>query len=137
METRMIVSIIERRRARRLAVPSEHRIVSARVRLGNDVLVINLSAGGALVESGRRLLPGALVDLHLQSIGRAAEIVRAEILRCSVAHLDEDAMRYRGALAFERRLWWLTRDSGTGYGLLRPEPDPAAAGQRLPTVARR
>jgi len=133
----MIVSIIERRRARRLVGPSEHGVVIARVRPGNDVLVINLSAGGALVESGRRLLPGARVDLHLQSIGRAAEIIRAEIRRCIVARVDEDAIRYRGALAFERRLWWLLRDNATGYGLLGSEPDRAAAGHSLPIAAKR
>src|SRR4051794_31487554 len=111
----MMHTSVDRRLTRRLMSRNEHGVVAARVRPGYDVTVINLSAGGALIESHRRLLPGAGVDLHLQSIGRAAEIVRGEILRCTVVRLRESVITYRGAIAFERRLWWFPREGAAGY----------------------
>jgi hypothetical protein len=136
IEGLMINTFIDRRRSRRLISPNEHGVVSARVRPGYDVTVIDLSADGALIESRRRLLPGACVDLHLQSIGRAAEIVRGEILRCAVAGLRENAISYRGAISFERRLWWLARDAAAGYQVLSAGPDPPENGQPLPARRR-
>ena len=132
----MTNSSSERRRNRRHVRPEEHRIVSARIRPGYDVSVINVSAGGVLVESDRRLLPGSSVELHLRSNQRS-EIVRGHIVRCTVAGLHANAVRYRGAIAFDHNLLWLVDEAVAGYAVPGPETRPgftswAAATQGLP-----
>ena len=104
----------ERRRHRRHVRPEEHRIVSARIRPGYDVSVVDMSAGGALVESERRLMPGSPVELHVRSVHRS-EIVRGRIVRCAVARLRANGICYRGAIAFDHNLLWLVDEAVTGY----------------------
>lgn len=75
----------------------------ATLRPGCIVTLIDLSAGGALVEAGRPLRPGAYVHLQLDRGGRRFTLA-AHVLRCSISALDGGAGPvYRGALKFERR----------------------------------
>ena len=104
MEAGMTAAAFDRRRGRR-AGPEEHGLVSARVRPGYDVQVVDISGGGVLVEGNRRLMPGATVELQLQPEGGPVEVVRGHVLRCCVSSLRESAVSYRGAIAFERYLW--------------------------------
>ena len=80
----------------------------AMLRPGCSVMLIDLSAGGALVQAGRPLRPGARVHVKFQCGGRRFALP-AQVLRCSVWALDADAgVTYRGALKFEDRcekLW--------------------------------
>jgi hypothetical protein len=75
----------------------------ARLRPGRIAVILDLSAGGALIETDWRLLPGIRVDMQL---GDPIPLFRvaARILRCHVATLDRERIRYRGALVFEERL---------------------------------
>jgi hypothetical protein len=75
----------------------------ARLRPGRTAHVIDLSAGGALIETDWRLLPGTRVELQLGEPA-APHNVTGRILRCHVALVDRERIRYRGALAFEERL---------------------------------
>jgi hypothetical protein len=69
------------------------------LRAGRELVVVNLSAGGALVESTTRLLPGTHVEVHVTGAhGRV--LVRARVVRCSVWTVTADVVTYRGALAF-------------------------------------
>ena len=71
-----------------------------RLRTGRDLLVVDLSNAGALVEGAARLLPGTHVDVHIITTdGR--RLVRARLVRAYVCHVAADVIRYRGALAFE------------------------------------
>ena len=89
----------ERRRSRRLD-PRDASWQSARLRTGHTLTLLDIGAGGALVESRARLLPGEPVDLLLTGPELSLNL-RAVVLRCSVCALDSDqGVRYRGALAF-------------------------------------
>ena len=104
----------ERRRAPRCQTLEEHGIVSARVRPGHEVVLLDVSAGGALVECACRLLPGSMVDMHLVSPGRCAS-VRGRVLRCTVVRLRASGVWYRGAVGFDRDLPWFLTHEISGY----------------------
>lgn len=97
--------VIDRRRARRRRTVEEHGIVSARVRPGHEVELIDLSAGGALIECMRRLSPGARIELSLTAGERWAS-VRGRVLRCAVVQLKPTTVSYQGAIGFDRDLHW-------------------------------
>jgi hypothetical protein len=101
METGMTAALPERRNGRRRGRSEEYGLVSARVRPGHDIEVLDVSSGGVLVESSQRLLPGATVELHLQPDAGPPHLVRGRVLRCYVARLHANLLSYRGAIAFE------------------------------------
>jgi hypothetical protein len=90
---------------RRLEAVEEHRIVSACVRPGHRARLIDVSAGGALIETNHRLLPGTSVELQVQT-GTERATVRGQVLRCSVVRVRPTWVCYRGAIAFDRHLPW-------------------------------
>ena len=65
--------------------------------------VVDLSSGGALIETDWRLLPGMRVEMQ---VGEPVPLFRVagRILRCHVALLDRERIRYRGALMFDEQL---------------------------------
>jgi hypothetical protein len=93
----------ERRASSRVAALSMAGMERARVRPGRTASVVDLSAGGALIETDWRLLPGMRVEILL---GDPASLfcVAGRVLRCHVALLDHERIRYRCALMFEERL---------------------------------
>ena len=126
MEARLTVDAADRRGRRRDDDPQRHRIVSARVRPGHDVRVVDISAAGVLLEGGYRLMPGSCVELHLQREGRTPEVVRGRVVRCSVAKLGASAIAYRGAVAFDRHLSWFSREAAAEYPVPPAEHRPGA-----------
>ncbi|RPI51802.1 MAG: hypothetical protein EHM55_18065 [Acidobacteria bacterium] len=93
----------ERRASRRLSALDSPGMDRARLRPGRMAHVINLCSGGALIETDWRLLPGTRVELQLgHPVPKFS--VAGRILRCHVALLDRERIRYRGALAFEEQL---------------------------------
>lgn len=73
----------------------------ARVHPGREVIVVNLSRGGALVEGVWRFRPGASVALHVQH-GPGVLQVRGAVERCFVHALERGGgVRYRAAIHFE------------------------------------
>lgn len=92
--------------------------MTARLRPGRDVKVLDLSSGGALVETAARLLPGTSIVLHLVGI-RGPHTVRGTVLRCYVSALDRLAgIRYRAALGFDQAFQMPDNTIGA------PEPGP-------------
>jgi predicted DCC family thiol-disulfide oxidoreductase YuxK len=72
-----------------------------RLRTGHELLVIDVSNAGVLVQSPARLLPGTHVDVHVVTWdGRI--LVRSRVIRAYVCALQSDAIWYHGALAFDR-----------------------------------
>jgi len=113
----------DRRRTPRHDQFDRHGIVSARVRPGHEASVVDISAGGALVETSHRLLPGAAVELRLETSERRAA-VRGHVLRCSVSRVASSAVCYRGAIGFDRHLPWFEDADAAGYAVHRGEVRP-------------
>jgi hypothetical protein len=94
--------VVERRKYAR--VPGEQaRWRAVRLRTGDPLALVDLAPGGALVESNRRLLPGAMVVLQV-TLEEGSFTVRALVTRCAVHALRSDAVQYRGALEFEEEV---------------------------------
>lgn len=106
----------ERRASSRVPALSMAGMEQARVRPGRTAHVVDLSAGGALIETDWRLLPGMRVEMQL---GEPASLCRVagRVLRCHVALLDHERIRYRCALMFEERLsFWEAPTHGVAPG---------------------
>jgi hypothetical protein len=97
----------------------------ARIKYGADVHVLDISAGGLLLETSSRLAPDANVVVEL--LGPESPIlVPSRVLRCRTASLGE-ILKYQGACAFRRPL---TIPELTARRVARreaPAPKPAAA----------
>lgn len=105
----------ERRREARVAAGT----VRARVRPGHRLVVLDVSAGGALVEAMCQLRPGSRVEVHLENDDRR-QMVGANVTRCTVATIDPDAgITYRAALCFMERCEWV-RETTTRAGSEMP-----------------
>jgi hypothetical protein len=94
---------IERRSAPRRSTFGSSGIDRARLRPGRTADVLDLSSGGALVETDWRMLPGTRVEMQFGE-STTGYRVAGRILRCHVAHLDRERIRYRGALRFDAAL---------------------------------
>lgn len=111
----------ERRASPRVPALSMTGMERARLRPGRTAFVIDLSSGGALIETDWRLLPGVRVELQL---GEPIPLFRVagRILRCHVTLLDRERIRYRGALMFEEQLLFGEAPThGVGPGTKDPD----------------
>lgn len=123
----------ERRRAARRQHVEDHGILAAFIRPGRRITIVNASATGALIESGHRLLPGAIVECQIQGRpGRTA--VRARIVRSYVALVRCGSLCYRAALQFDQRLPWLSEAAPGGYRV--PSTDPLVAREGTASATR-
>jgi hypothetical protein len=102
-----------RRLAPRHARVEDHGIVHARLRRGSSVTIVDASAGGILIETTDRLLPGAAVELQMQTPTTHASM-RGRVLRSAVVRVRPSSVSYRGAIAFDRHLPWLSNEVGHG-----------------------
>ena len=100
----------ERRRTPRRGA-HDHGIVTAKIRPGHPMTLIDLSTGGALLEGERRLLPGTAVELQIHTKDRHATL-RGSVVRCSVVRVRPASLCYRGAIAFDRDLPWFADAAG-------------------------
>src|SRR6185503_18391916 len=91
----------ERRAHRRLTVSELSWVRHARIKYGPDVSLIDLSVGGAQIETtSYPPQPGTTVVIELAA-GERTWPVPARVLRCHLASLAPHAT-YRGAVAFKR-----------------------------------
>lgn len=104
----------ERRRARR-----SHGVdLSAQVRPGQRVRIVDVSAGGALFDARRPLRPGASVDVQFERAD-AHLWLSGTVLRCGVIAIDpHHGPTYRAAVSFNETFAWAW-EAGTqsGYGV--------------------
>jgi len=128
----MTDSSLNRRRTRRRSGVEDHGIVAARVRPGHNVSVVDVSAGGTLIESAHRLLPGTSVELQLETADHRLG-VRGRVLRCAVVSLRSSAVCYRGAVVFDRYLPWFVDEDSTGYSVPSAEHRTGRSARAAPT----
>jgi PilZ domain len=90
---------VNRRAHPRLGAPELRWIHMARLKYGPAVRLIDLSVGGALLESSVQLRPGS--NLALELVGASQLVVPLRVVRCQLTSLAEQLV-YRGACAFSR-----------------------------------
>ena len=95
----------DRRQAPRRGSPHEHGVTAVRVRPGIHAHLIDVSAGGAQLETADRLMPGRCVHLQLM-LDSGQVTVRARVLRNHVRHVAADRIGYRCGVRFDRLLQW-------------------------------
>ena len=74
--------------------------VSVTLRPGRVLQIVDISQGGAQVETDRPLRPGTRVHVRVSISDRTISLA-ALVLRCHVSILHAGGVTYRGALAFE------------------------------------
>jgi hypothetical protein len=118
--------VLDRRHDTRF-LPPLLRLTRATLRPGHAVSLVDLSAGGALIEGTRPLRPGGRVHLQVATDARTVSL-NGHVLRCAVWSVDAHAgVTYRGAVKFEHRceLFW---EGGTLGGSSVPGPSRSPAG---------
>lgn len=108
----------ERRRTRR----THGSDLSARVRPGHRVRVVDVSPGGASFDVLRPLRPGASVEVQFEC--EDAQLwLSATVLRCGVIAIDPDyGPTYRAAVSFHDTFPWAWEAATHGgYGVPAPE----------------
>jgi hypothetical protein len=105
----------ERRRAPRVAFRNGIVPPRAHLRPGGEVVLVDLSGSGALVEGTFRFRPESRCELAVPLVGHDAAL-RARVVRSFVARLDRTGpVRYRAALIFEQRVQWPSSVGPDGY----------------------
>jgi hypothetical protein len=113
VENTLVQRTGDRRASPRVSTVEHAALANGKLRPGRLAKIVDVSAGGALIETDCRLLPGVRVELQL---GEPVVIHRARgrVLRCHVFLLDRERIRYRGAVEFEEPL--LVKCEGTTRG---------------------
>ena len=109
----MTVSL-ERRRGSRVAPEHTPWARAAILRPDQEVAIIDLSPGGALIESSLRMKPGARAELQL--LGPSRWVLRGRIDRCRVVAIEP--LQYEGAIIFDEP--WESGRTGSEYLLPMP-----------------
>lgn len=108
--------------------------IRATLRPGCIVVLLDVSAGGALVQAARPLRPGARVHLLVATPARQFTTV-GSVLRCMVWSLvGDDGVIYRAAIRFDQRVEWNWADATRRVQALpeQSRPTVASGGKRLP-----
>lgn len=94
----------ERRAWRRYQAIECEWLRAFRLSPGRDAYLLNLSRGGALVETRERFSPGCWIQMKITTEGELLW-ARAQVIRCEVTRLSPHrGATYRTALGFERVL---------------------------------
>ena len=90
----------ERRRWPRQVYAGGRLPPRTRLRPGDLVTLVDVSCGGALVESSLRLCWGTRCDVEWPAVDGVISVA-ARVMRCFVARVEPSAVRYRTALRFD------------------------------------
>jgi len=124
----MIEPESNRRLHERLRASDLRWLKSARLKYGADIRVIDISAGGMLLETKKALAPDADVIVELTGPERPI-LIPSRVLRCRASSLG-DILTYQGACAFKRPLWipeFTSKLTSLTEAPLEPTARPAAS----------
>jgi uncharacterized protein DUF6982/PilZ domain-containing protein len=126
----------ERRGHLRLSPDDVRWLRSTRLKYGPDVRVLDISAGGILVETDRQLRPDANIVFELSG-PTSSILMPSKVLRCRVASFA-DVMRYQGACSFkcpieipELLKQAIARNTATAAATAPPQPRASASWQKV------
>ena len=122
-----VADVANRRTHLRLSADDVLWLQGVRIKYGADVRVIDISAGGILVETASEIRPETTVVFEV-SILDATQLVPARVVRCSRVGYD-GFTRYQTACAFKRPL------SIPGVTPGEPASEPAPAKASSPSAA--
>ena len=128
-----MIEPLERRATTRLKCFADHGVRLVRIKPGHGATLVDVSAAGALLETHRRLLPGSLVELHMET-DRHKTSIRGRVVHCSVSRVGPACIAYRGAIAFDRHLPWFVADRGYPFPSNEHRPGRAEAGRHYPLI---
>jgi hypothetical protein len=123
-------------------IPARHlpRLRSARIKFGPSVSLLDVSTGGALVQTATPLQRGSEALLELVGDGTLV-VIPFRVVRCQISALDDPPL-YAGACAFTQPLDLSTlglpspvRAQSGGDALILPQPVVAAQPSRLRAVS--
>ena len=109
-------SSIERRVHPRFAARELRGLHAARVKYGQDITVINLSAGGVSFETAAQLTANATLVLEFLGPGNAS-LIPSRVLRCQTLPAFNRGTRTKGACSFKRLLRLKDLVTGTTLSL--------------------
>jgi hypothetical protein len=117
----------ERRIYTRLSGDDLHGLRLLRLKGGPELQIVDLSRGGALLESRVQMRPGAAVTFVLKTSSNLIEIP-SEVLRCQLARFDRGSTLYRGACMFTEpvAIERLLQQSRAVASPIAPAPQPNA-----------
>ena len=101
----------DRRTSPRLPPSAFPALKSACLSTGSDVTLINISRGGALLESNERLAPSSRVSLRVITT-QGTIVLHGRILRSMISDL-KDKPRYRSAVVFNREFPLEAKDASS------------------------
>ncbi len=99
----------DRRSSPRLSPEAFPALKGACLVSGSEVKLINISKGGALLESVERLSPSTRISLRLITTEGVVQLY-GQILRSTISHLN-GGLRYRSAVSFEQEFPLSTIDA--------------------------
>ncbi len=96
--------MLERRAFSRIQAASGGALPELNARSGNRARLLDVSFGGALLESSARVSPGAAIELTLVANDQPM-VLRAAVARCQISALHpRKGPRYRAGVMFDRPL---------------------------------
>ena len=98
-----IENMTEKRSAPRLPPSAISNLRSIRLVAGPEVTLINISRGGALIETDALLVPNSLIAIRLVTAD-AVFLLRGRVLRSRASSFQGSALLYQSALAFDEEL---------------------------------
>jgi len=121
-------TVAEKRTSPRLPPSSISNLKSVRLVAGPEVTLINISRGGALIETDALLVPHSSIAIRLVTAD-AAFLLRGRVLRSRASSFKESALLYQSALSFDEELPFLDKPQDQPQASAAPEEAFLQAGE--------